>query len=113
MQKSEKIPKIKQQDIKRINWFAYIKCPQSPLGTLMRLCMWIYEHVPYSEILNIMPIGDTNIYVTLNSSLTYFNARNMAQAEISYVHIILNMANICKLQILLRFIRNHLMYSYM
>ena len=112
MQESEKIPEIKQQDSKRINWFAYIKCPQIPLRTLMRLCMWIYEHVPYSEILNIRPIGDTNIYVTLNSSMTYFNAKNMAQAEINYVHINRNMANICQLQILLRFIRNYPMYSY-
>ena len=76
MQESEKIPEIKQQDIKRINWFPYIKCPQIPLGTLIRLCMWIYEHVPYSDILNTIPIGDTNIYETLNSPLTYFNARN-------------------------------------
>ena len=83
MQESEKIPEIKQQDSKRINWFVYIKCPQIPLGTLTRQCMWIYEHVPYSEILNIRPIGDTNIYVTLNSPLTNFNIRNMAQTEIN------------------------------
>jgi hypothetical protein len=113
MQESEKILEIKQQDIKNINWFAYIKCPQIPLGTLMRLCTWIYEHVPYSEILNVRPIGDTNIYVTLNSPLTYFNTRNMAQAEINYVHTIINIVNIGQLQILLRFIRNYPMYSYM
>jgi len=70
-------------------------------------------YVPHSEILNTSPIGDTNIYVTLNSPLTYFNRRNMAQAEINYVHIILNMVNIGQLLILLRFIRNYPMYSYM
>ena len=38
MQKYEKIPELQQQYIKRINWDAQIKCPQIPLGILMRIC---------------------------------------------------------------------------
>jgi endo-1,4-beta-mannosidase len=37
----------------------------------------------------------------------------MAEAEMNYVHIIINMANTHQLQILLKFIRNYPMYSYM
>jgi hypothetical protein len=76
----------------------------------MRLCMWVYEHIPYSEILNIRPIGDRIASVTLISRLTNFNTINMTQADINYVHIILNMVNIGKLQIPLRFLRTNLMY---
>lgn len=56
---------------------------------------WIYDHVPYSGIFNIRPIGDTNVSVTLISPMTNMNTRKMAQADINYVHIILNMAYNC------------------